>query len=206
MARVRAAKARARSHPPVAPTPLQQDAPQPPQQTPASTAVKALDPKPVAVAAGKATAAALIRQALAREAEGALDADGALALFETHAKDTAALELLRPALPALLDTIVSGAMVRGTQGFQDRMTLFRMLRVPWTPTMTDRGDAKQTDEGFANRLVRAASRVEGRLRHATVTVDMSYDEGPSQPAVIEGELASSHDCPVDQAGRSYPAR
>ena len=138
----------------------------------------------------------MIRDALARKTDGALDTQAALALFETHAKDTAALDLLRPALPALLETIVAGALVRGTQGFQDRMTLFRMLRVPWTPTMTDRSDAKQADDGFSNRLVRAVNRVEGRLRHATLTVGMTY----GRPPMLEGVLVTTPN--VKPNGRS----
>jgi hypothetical protein len=59
--------------------------------------------------------------------------------------------------------------------------------------MTDRGDARQTDEGFSNRMVKALTRVEGRLRHATVTLDVSYEDDARRPATIEGELASSSD-------------
>jgi hypothetical protein len=206
MARVKAAKEKARNHPLLAPPPAQQDAVQVRQQSPASTAVEALDPKPIAAAAGKATAAAVIRGTLARETDGPLDAQAALALFETHAKDTAALDLLRPVLPAVLETIVAGALVRGTQGFQDRMTLFRMMRVPWTPTMTERGDAKQTDEVFANRLVRAATRVEGRLRRATVTFEMDEPQEARRPATIEAELASAFDGQSDEADRSGGAQ
>jgi hypothetical protein len=114
-----------------------------------------------------------------------------MALFETHAKDSAVLELLRPALPALLDTIIAGALIRGTQGFQDRMTVFRMLGLPWTQTASTKHDLAQSDDAFANRLVRAVSRVEGKVRHATVTVDVSYEDEDRQPATIEGESAYS---------------
>jgi hypothetical protein len=192
MARVRTAKDRARSSAATISAAARQGAQPAKGRESSVTPVPSAHPrKPEAGAVGKATAAAIIKRALATDAETPLDRDALMALFETHAKDSAVLELLRPALPALLDTIIAGALIRGTQGFQDRMTVFRMLGLPWTQTASTKHDLAQSDDAFANRLVRAVSRVEGKVRHATVTVDVSYEDEDRQPATIEGESAYS---------------
>jgi hypothetical protein len=192
MAKVKVAKERARSQRPAAPTSSHQDAAQGSPQPPIA-AGKEPHPKRTASTRGNVAAAILAPDVLPREIDGTFDAQAALALFETHAKDTAALDLLRPVLPAVLDTIVAGALVRGTSGFQDRMTLFRMLGVPWTQTSSSKQDRAQGDDGFANRMVRAISRVEGRVRHARVTVDVAYDDDGGQPPTIEGEVSRPGD-------------
>lgn len=112
-----------------------------------------------------------------------LDPIEAIEFFRTHSTNTAAFDLLAPHLPAMMTTIISGAMIRGTAGYQDRMTVMRMLGAPFTPSSSTRGDLGQQVEALTDRFSKAVSRVERRLSGPKpVTVDADYTLEPALQA------------------------
>jgi hypothetical protein len=92
-----------------------------------------------------------------------LDDRQLLKLFTTYSTNAAMLDIVRAGLPDLMAMIVNSAMIPGRGGYNDRMTLFRMLGVPWTPNASSRGEANNQVDALANRFVRAISRAESRL-------------------------------------------
>ncbi len=90
-------------------------------------------------------------------------------LWRTHSPNQAAFTVISPFIPNIMATIISGAMIRGAQGMGDRMTLFRMLGAPWTPTTSSRGETGQQVEALADRFVRAVARKERMLSSGRVS-------------------------------------
>ena len=74
--------------------------------------------------AGKIAAAANV---MAAEVLQQLDAPQLVEFFRIHSPNLAAFEIAAPMLPAVMAAILTGATTCGPQGYQDRMTLFRML-------------------------------------------------------------------------------
>lgn len=114
-----------------------------------------------------------------------------------------------PYLPQVVATIMRGALIVGPAGHPDRMTLFRMLGLPWTPHSKEAGRSGEMDATSAQRMSAAIGRIERRLSgHAPVTLDADDgEEGPKMLArggvvqVIEDQMP--HPLPVEpaQAGR-----
>jgi hypothetical protein len=149
----------------------------------------------------KKTAHSVLAAVSGSDEDLAVDRMAVMELVRTHAKDANALAILEPHMPEIIDTVIQGAKVRGNPGFNDRMTVFRMLGLPWTQTSSTKQEATQNEDGFANRLVRAVSRVEGKVRHATVTVDVSYGDDVRQPADLDGVVHEMGDPVRGQEGR-----
>jgi len=111
------------------------------------------------------------------------DEERILALFSQHSPNGLAFEIAKPHLPDVMRAILHGAKVRGPAGHQDRMTLFRMLGAPWTPTAQLRSEQGQNLDAFADRLVAAVARRERiLLGRSPVTVDATFTEEPAPAA------------------------
>lgn len=104
-------------------------------------------------------------------------------LFDIHSPNKVALELFRPHLPEIVRKLIAGAKIIGARGHQDRMTIYRMLGAPWTPTASTRGESGQGLDALADRMVRAVTRREGRM---TVTLSADVVQEAQQ---IEGAAA-----------------
>jgi len=102
----------------------------------------------------------------------------AIELFDTHSPNKLAFRLALPMLPTVLRTILAGACRSGSVGYQDRVTLFRMLGAPWIPQATSRGESGQGLDALADRMVRAVTRREGRM-----TVTLSADLAEEAPTI-----------------------
>lgn len=112
-----------------------------------------------------------------------LDPIEALEFWRTHSTNTPAFDLFAPHLPAMMTTIISGSLIRGPAGYQDRMTVMRMLGAPFTPSSSQRGEAAQQVEALSERFLRAVTRVERKLvGHKSVTVDAEYTLEPAPQA------------------------
>jgi hypothetical protein len=131
----------------------------------ASNVVKALNASADAKQRNDVPGSALrsLSSALPANVLAELDDRQVLELFTTYSTNAAMLDIVRAGLPDLMAAIVSSAMVPGRGGYNDRMALFRMMGVPWTPHASSRGEANNQVDALANRFVRAISRVESRL-------------------------------------------
>ena len=101
-----------------------------------------------------------------------LDPAAVIAMFRANARGgDKAFALLEPHLPAVLSAIIKGSQVAGAGGHADRMTLFRILGLPWTPAVRA-AQAGELDTSSTNRLTAALNRVERRLAgRDPVTID-----------------------------------
>jgi hypothetical protein len=110
-------------------------------------------------------------------------------LIRQHAPNTAAFEVFRPHRPKVIRGIILGAQIVGLRGHQDRMTMFRMMGLPWTTGAAfGRGQASGGDmDAMADRIARAVTRREGRLLgRDPVTIDVpTYAEPASEAAEVE---------------------
>lgn len=105
-------------------------------------------------------------------------------LFDTHSPNKLAFEIFRPHLPEIVRKLISGAMIRGAAGHQDRMTIYRMLGAPWTPTAGLRGESGNTLDSLADRMVKAVTRREGRMT-VTLSADVIQEGRQIEGAAIE---------------------
>lgn len=108
----------------------------------------------------------------------------AIELFDIHSPNKLAFKLAMPMLPTVLRTILKGATLKGSVGYQDRITLFRMLGAPWIPQATSRGESGQGLDALADRMVRAVTRREGRMT-VTLSADVIQEAQQIEGAAIE---------------------
>lgn len=194
MNRAKAAKARATSKPQTVGKPPRVElepvatassaAPKPEQKT--NRRSKPADQRtgsPKSDASANESENALREPAAAEISPLALQDAQVIELFRQHSPNSAAFELFRPSLPAIVRTLISGAQIRGAPGHQDRMTIFRMLGAPWTPTAGLRGETGNNLDALADRLVSAVARRERRLLGPpSVTLDAEFTEEPAPVA------------------------
>jgi hypothetical protein len=107
--------------------------------------------------------------------------------FAKHSTNADVLDILRPGLTALVATIISGALIPGRGGYNDRMTLFRMLGLPWTPNASVQGKSNNQIDALADRFVRAVSRAEARLSGrlpVTQDAELVLEATPEPPETV----------------------
>ena len=110
------------------------------------------------------------------------DPAAAIAAFRANARSPngPAFSLIEPHLPQILSAIIKGSLVPGPGGHSDRMTLFRMIGVPWTPSGRT-SQASDLDTSSASRLTAALARIENRLSgRMPVTLDAEPSPTPRQ--------------------------
>lgn len=108
----------------------------------------------------------------------------AIELFDVHSPNKLAFKLAMPMLPTVLRTILKGATLKGSVGYQDRITLFRMLGAPWIPQATSRGESGQGLDALADRMVRAVTRREGRMT-VTLSADVVQEAQQIEGSAVE---------------------
>jgi hypothetical protein len=116
-----------------------------------------------------------------------LDDRQLLELFTTYSTNAAMLDIVRAGLPDLMAALVSSAMIPGRGGYNDRMTLFRMLGVPWTTNASRLGGPSNQVDALANRFVRAISRAESRLSGrlpVTQDAELVLEATPEPPETV----------------------
>ena len=104
----------------------------------------------------------------------AIDYGGLLAIFEASAERNVALNLHLPVV-ALMDTMVAGAMLRGTQMHLGHLTLLRSLGAPWPATNTRRQEVARGSMGAraASSAVSPGAESDSGAR-ASVTLAASF--------------------------------
>jgi pyruvate/2-oxoglutarate dehydrogenase complex dihydrolipoamide acyltransferase (E2) component len=113
----------------------------------------------------------------------------------TATGDPATVELLAEHMPAIVAATLVGAKVPGLKGNADRMTVFRIMGLPWTPAAKAFGAASPVEASAdaADRLTAALNRVERRISmgapgpgHNPVTVDADLVEDALPVRGFEG--------------------
>jgi hypothetical protein len=110
-----------------------------------------------------------------------------LDLLQQHAPNKLAFEYFEPDLRGIMEGLILGAQIVGIRGHQDRMTVFRMMGLPWTPSVSQFRAETGGLEAMADRIARAVTRREGRLLgHDPVTIDVPI-EAEAAPVLVEVE-------------------